>query len=297
LFLPLTTNGIIPYPVTPADLTAVPQSILELDPALRIPYILQYSFGAEHQVTPKSTLSVTYVGTRGIHMFRSMDANAPLATDYSFRPDASLGQVRSIQSAGYQKGNSLEITFRGRPLKHFSGQAQYIISKTYNNTSGVPYFVGNSNFPALDWARSANDRRHKFDLLGAFPLGESVSFGVALQAYSGKPVNITTGDDANGDGVFNDRPNGGFAPRNSLHGPGFLNLDANIERDFLLSKEKKGGRTLTVALNIFNVLNHPNFVTYNGVTGPDPANPVPSFGTPSDAEPARRVQINLQFKF
>ncbi len=297
LLLPLQTGGIVPFPVTPADLAAVPQSLVVLDPRLRIPSIVQYSFGIERQLTPKSTLSATYVGTRGIHLFRSVDANAPLVTVYSSRPDPFFGQIRSIQSQGYQKGNSLEITFRGKPSKYFTGQAQYILSKTYNNTTGIPYFVGNSNFPNLDWARSANDRRHKFDLLGAFPLAEHFSFGMALQAYSGKPVNVITGADANGDGIFNDRPDNGLAPRNSLHGPGFLNLDANLERDFVFAKEKKGGPTLTVAFNVFNLLNHPNFVTYNGVIGPDPAHPIPSFGTPSAAEPARRFQLNLQFKF
>ena len=159
------------------------------------------------------------------------------------------------------------------------------------------YYVGNSNFPGADWARSANDRRHKFDLLGNFEPTDLFSLGVALQAYSGKPVNVTTGDDANGDGIFNDRPDGGLAPRNSLHGPGFLNLDFNIEHDFHLGKEKKSGSKLTVAFNVFNVLNHPNFVTYNGVIGIDPTHPIPSFGTPSAAESARRLQLNFEFKF
>ncbi|PMX39618.1 hypothetical protein, partial [Pseudomonas sp. MPR-R2A6] len=82
------------------------------------------------------------------------------------------------------------------------------------------YFPGNSNFPNLDWARSDNDRRNKFDLLGTFEPSDLFSVGVALQAYSGKPVNVITGRDDNGDGIFNDRPNGGLAARNTLHGPG-----------------------------------------------------------------------------
>jgi hypothetical protein len=82
-----------------------------------------------------------------------------------------------------------------------------------------------------------------------------------------------------------------------LHGPGLLNLDVNLEHDFRFGQEKKGGPKLTAALNVFNVLNHPNFITYNVVIGPDPAHPLQSFGTPSAAEPARRFQINLEFKF
>jgi hypothetical protein len=297
LLLPLQIGGFLPYPVMPADLAGVPSSVVQLDPRLRIPYILQYSFGIERQVTAKSTFSATYVGNRGIDLFRSIDANAPLPPTYSARPNPTIGQVRSIQSDGYQKSNGLELSFRGKPVKWFSGQAQYTLSKTYNNTSGITYFPGDSNFPWLDWARSANDRRHKFDLLGNFEPTDLFSLGVALQAYSGKPVNVTTGADANGDGIFNDRPDNGLAPRNSMHGPGLLNLDVNLEHDFRFSKEKKKGPKLTAGLNVFNVLNHPNFTTYNGVTGPDPTHPIPSFGTPSSALPARRFQINLEFKF
>jgi hypothetical protein len=298
--LPLQTGGTVPYPVVPADLAGVPTSLIQLDPRLRIPYIVQYSFGIERQITAKSTLSATYVGTRGIDLFMSRDINAPPAPDYLARPNPAFGQIRQMESEGYQKGNSLEVTFRGKPSKYFAGQAQYILGKSYNNTSGISYFPGNSNFPNLDWARSDNDRRNKFDLLGTFEPSSLFSLGVALQAYSGKPVNVTTGLDSNGDGVFNDRLDGGLAPRNSLHGPGLLNLDVNVAHDFHFKKEKKDGPVLTVALNIFNVINHPNYVTFIGVTpgfhlDGSPINP--NFGTPASAYPGRRFQLNLECKF
>jgi len=251
----------------------------------------------ERQITAKSTASITYVGSRGIDLFRSRDINAPLPPDYLARPDVSMGQVRQIESRGYQKGNSVEFSLRGKPAKFFSGQVQYTLSKTYNNTSGITYLPGNSNFPALDWARSDNDRRHKFDLLGAFQVRESLSIGVALQAYSGRPVNIITGFDSNGDGVTNDRPDGGLASRNSLHGPGFLGLDLNAERDFSLSKDKKAGPKLTLAVNAFNVLNHPNYITYIGVTGAPAGIVNPQFGRPNLANSPRQVQMNLSVKF
>jgi hypothetical protein len=296
-FLPLQAGGAVPYPVTPADLTGVPTSLVELDPRLRIPYIVQYSFGIERQITARSTLSATYVGTRGVDLFVSRDINAPLAPDYLARPNPALGQIRQMESEGYQKGNSLEVTLRGKPSKYFAGQAQYILGKSYNNTSGINYFPGNSNFSNLDWARSDNDRRNKFDLLGTFEPSSLFSLGVALQAYSGKPVNVTTGLDSNGDSVFNDRPDGGLAPRNSLHGPGQLNLDVNVAHDFHFKKEKKDGPVVTAALNIFNVLNHPNYVTYIGVIGPDGGPRNPNFGLPASAYPGRRFQMNLECKF
>lgn len=277
------------YPATPDELAAAPTSVVVLDPNARIPYTVQYSTGIERQVTAKSTFSATYVGSRGIDLFRSRDVNAPPPPDYLARPNGNLGQERRIETEGYQKSNSVELTFRGKPSRYFTGQVQYTLGKTYNNTSGITYFPGNSNFPAVDWARSADDRRHKFDLLGSTQVTKHFSMGAALSLYSGKPVNVTTGADTNGDGIFNDRPPN-FA-RNSLHGPGLINLDLNIEHDFRMVRGKKDSPTLTVGLNSFNVLNHRNDVTYVGVL------PSVYFGRAVSALPPRRMQLNLQFKF
>ena len=279
-------------PVTPAQLAGAPTSVVMLDPRLRIPYTVQYSMGIERQVTAKSTFSATYVGSRGIDLFRSRDINAPPPPNFVARPNPNLGQERQIESGGYQKSNSLELTFRGRPSRFFAGQVQYTLGKTYNNTSGITYFPGNSYFAAADWARSDNDRRHKFDLLGSTEIAKYFSVGAALSLYSGKPVNVTTGADDNHDGIYNDRPifPAAFA-RNTMHGPGLINLDLNVEHDFLFVKGKKEGPALTVGLNAFNVLNHQNDATYVGVLSSV------YFGKAVSALPPRRMQLNLQFKF
>jgi hypothetical protein len=280
------------YPVTPAQLAGAPTSVVMLDPRLRIPYTVQYSMGIERQVTAKSTFSATYIGSRGIDLFRSRDINAPPPPNFVARPNPNLGQERQIESEGYQKSNSLELTFRGRPSRFFAGQVQYTLGKTYNNTSGITYFPGNSYFAAADWARSDNDRRHKFDLLGSTEIAKYFSVGAALSLYSGKPVNVTTGADDNHDGIYNDRPilPAAFA-RNTMHGPGLINLDLNLEHDFLFVKGKKEGPALTVGLNSFNVLNHQNDATYLGVLSSV------YFGKAVSALPPRRMQLNLQFKF
>jgi len=276
------------FPETSESLAGVPTSVVTLDPRSRIPYTIQYSIGIERQVTAKSTFSATYVGARGIDLFRSIDANAPLP-DTAVRPHAALGQERQIESHGYQKSNVLELTFRGNPSKFFTGQVQYTLGKTYNNTTGITYFPANSFDPSADWARSDNDRRHKFDLLGSMRATKLFTVGAALSLYSGKPVNVTTGGDDNHDGIVNDRP-AGFT-RNTLHGPGLVNLDLNISHDFVLSKKRKEARTLTVSLNSFNVLNHQNDVNFIGVITS------PFFGHAVAAYPPRRMQLNVQFKF
>jgi hypothetical protein len=286
---PQNAPPLFSYLVTPAQLAGAPTSVVVLDPRLRIPYTIQYSIGIERQVTAKSTFSATYVGSRGIDLFRSRDINAPTASNSAARPNPNLGQERQLESEGSQKSNSVEFTFRGKPSRFFAGQVQYTLGKTYNNTSGITYFPGNSYLAAADWARSDNDRRHKFDLLGSSEALRYFSIGAALSLYSGKPVNVTTGADDNHDGIYNDRPLA--LPRNTMHGPGLINLDLNTERDFLLVKGKKEGPALTVGLNSFNVLNHRNDVTYVGVISSV------YFGKAASALPPRRMQLNLQFKF
>jgi hypothetical protein len=282
-------NGVnlLRFIVSPGN-PSPPTSVVVLDPHTGIPYNVQYSLGIERQVTAKSTLSATFVGSRGIDLFRSIDANGPFPGS-ALRPNPSLGQERDIQSKGYQKSAALEVTFRGKPSRYFNGQVQYTLGRTYNNTSGITYFPANSYDAAADWARSDNDRRHKFDLLGSTRPTKYFTFGVALSLYAGKPVNVTTGSDNNHDGVINDRPPG-FA-RNSMPGPGLINLDLNAEHDFALSRKSKEARTLTVALNAFNVLNHTNDVAYIGVITSQ------YFGRAVAAQPPRRIQLDLQFKF
>jgi hypothetical protein len=286
----IVNNPVIQNPGNPiAPPIKVPTSVVELDPRAGIPYSVQYSIGVEHQVTEKSTVSAAFVGSRSIDAFRSIDANAPFPPNYLSTPNPNLGQVREMQSEGYQKSAALELTFRGKPSKWFSGQVQYTFGKTYNNTSGITYFPGNSYNPTADWARSDNDRRHKFDLLASSQPTRYFTAGVALSVYSGKPVNITTGADNNQDGVVNDRPAGVL--RNTMPGPGMIELDLSVAHDFVLSKSHKEARTLTVALNSFNVLNHPNDVTYVGIVTS------PFFGQAVAALPPRRMQLDLQFKF
>jgi hypothetical protein len=278
-----------PFPVLPQALAGLPTSVVQLDPRARIPSTLQYSASMERQVTTKSTISVNYVGSRGMDLFRSVDANAPLPPSFTSAPNPTFGQVRQVQSEGYQKSNALEITFQGKPSKYFTGQLQYRLSKTYNNTNGITFFPQNSYDSSGEWARSIYDRRHKFDMLGSVQPTRFFTLGMALSLYSGLPVNITTGSDNNGDGIFTDRPVG--VPRNSMHGPAQVNLDLNLSHEFALSKAHDHPRTLSASLNSFNVLNHTNDMTFVGVVTS------PFFGYAVSALPPRRMQLDLLFKF
>jgi hypothetical protein len=79
----------------------------------------------------------------------------------------------------------------------------------------------------------------------------------------------------------------GNSGRNILTGPGYLNFDASVEKEFAMGE----GRALQLRGEFFNALNRANF-------GP-PATAVdqPTAGGISSAAPARQVQLGLKFLF
>jgi hypothetical protein len=102
-------------------------------------------------------------------------------------------------------------------------------------------------------------------------------------------VDVTTGNDENHDSLPLDRPNG--IPRNSLHGPGYIDLDLSLSHTLRLSKSKHEGPSATLGVNSFNVLNHENDITYVGVMSS------PLYGHAVTAQPARRLQLELEISF
>jgi hypothetical protein len=113
-----------------------PPSLVVLAPDVQIPQTVQYSVGVDHQLSKSTTLSVTYTGSHGFHLFRSRDINAPPPPLYQSRPDPTVGVLRQIESTGRQQSDSLSVTIRGRMTKWFTGQAQYAMARTYNDTNG-----------------------------------------------------------------------------------------------------------------------------------------------------------------
>ena len=190
-----------------------PRSIVQLAPDVQIPQTVQYSVGLDHQLQKTTTLSLTYTGARGYHLFRSRDINAPLPPLYLTRPDPAYGVVRQVESTGRQQTDSLQITLRGKLSRWFNGQMQYTLSRGYNDTNGIGSFPANDYDLSGEWARADFDRRHRFLLLGRTSL-RLFDLGMGLSMNSGGPYNETLGLDLFNNGRGRARPAG--VPRNSL---------------------------------------------------------------------------------
>ena len=169
-------------------LAAQPPSIVTFAPDLNIPWSDQYSLSLERQILKRTSVSVTYTGSRGFDQFRSRDINAPLPPLYLVRPNPALGVSREIESAGTGRSQSLQLTLRGQVTRFFSGSVQYVLSRAMNDTGGLTWMPPNSYDLSQEYARADFDQRHRFDLLGTFNPGSLFNVGVALALYSGKPV-------------------------------------------------------------------------------------------------------------
>jgi hypothetical protein len=284
------TNPGYPDPFASAvAASSLPQSIVQFAPGIQIPFTLQYSLGLEHQLQKTTTLAVTYIGSRGNDLFRSRDVNAPVPPLYLARPNADYRVIRQIESAARQRSDSLQVTLRGKVTRWFNGQTQYTLSRTYNNTGGVSWFPANDYDLSAEWARADFDRRHRFLLLGRVSPGPLFDVGVGLSLQSGQPYTVTLGQDLFNNGRGTARPSG--VSRNSLESAGYADLDLRLSHDIAFAKGTPQARTLTVAIDAFNVLNRVNFATYVGTLNS------PFFGQPVTARAPRQLQFSARIKF
>lgn len=284
------------YPEMP--ISALPTSIVRLDPTMKFPYMIQFSAGVDQQIAKGATLSINYWGVRGVGMFRSRDVNAPPPPNYLSRPDPVFSVYRQIESSGHLESNALEVMFRGKIGSRFTGMAQYTLGRTMNdvpgNYVGGARSTGINNFPANNYdlsgecGRADYDQRHRLNLLGGFHAARYADFGVGLTASTGMPYSITTGTDDYRTGYANARPVG--VRRNTDQGPGLVNLDLRWSHNFAFTK-KKDGPSVTVAADAFNAINHVNYAGYIGNLSS------PFFGEAVAAKPPRRLQISLRFSF
>jgi hypothetical protein len=281
------------YPYVPIPGAPQPPSVVRLDPTVKIPATLQYGIGVERQLAKSTTLTVNYSAVRGMNLFRSRDVNAPLPPFYAARQNPAYSQIRQIESSADLESHWLEIALRGNVTRFFSGMAQYVLGRSYDNVGGarsINTFPANSWDLSGEWARSDFDMRQRFNLLGNVSPGRGFNVGMALSFNSGTPYSMTTGLDNNRDGLAIDRPAG--VPRNGLQGPGYADVDLRLSRDFFLAKSRKEkGPTITAGVDAFNAFNRVNYSGYVGNLSS------PFFGKPVSAQPPRRLQLSVRFRF
>lgn len=270
------------------SISGIPPSYTQISPDSTIPYIGQWSAAVEHQITRQVVFSMQGTMNAGIHLLRMLDVNAPEPPAFDVFPNPELGQLLSSQSEGHSRSRSLDIMLKLSAFHGMTDQLRYRLAQSVDDTDGFSYIPANSYAPEQDASFASYDQRQNISLLSIWPAPHKWTLGTVLQAGSGLPYTELLGTDANRDGTANDRPAG--VPRNSLRMAPQFTLDIRCGRKIALTTHEDGP-TLSLSASAFNVANHPNYTSYQGViTSPD-------FGKPLTAAPPRQMQFNATFNF
>ncbi len=273
------------------------------------PYTEQWSIGVGQQLPAGIVLDASYVHILGIHGWMSRELN-PQGT----KPDGtvvpppypSLGLFTSFQTTNISHYNALQVSARKNLSKRAQFQIAYTLSKAVGLSDDIfePGVPQDSNNIFADKGPTLRDARHRFVLSGIvnLPWGFQNANIVALQ--SGRPFNIATGTDDNGDGHFKDRPPG--VGRNAGRAAPTYVWDTRLARLIRVGERVE----ISPTVDLFNVVNHPNFdaESYNGAlnagcaVGPPACGtlraPGPAFGKPSDIiSPPRQLQLGVRVTF
>jgi hypothetical protein len=140
-----------------------------------------------------------------------------------------------------------------------------------------------------EYGRADFDQRHRLSMLLSANPHKWADLGIGFTAASGLPYTRTLGEDMFNSGFNTARPSG--VSRNTLQGPGYMELDLRWSHDFFLSHRADKGPVATLAADAFNL---PNRVNLSQFVGNEKS---PFFGRAVSALPARRLQFTLRFKF
>lgn len=277
----------------------------------------QVTLGVERELGNRWFLSADGVHATTTDIERNLDLNAPTTfvrtAPGQTRPAATADATRPITPVanGYRRilvtVNEGEAKYDGLQLnlrKTFEKSGvllSYTWSHTRNNVEpDAP--GGDANDPRQldkEWADSLLDQRHRGVLSGWLRLPWEINAGGVATYASGRPFNITTGADNNGDGSNTDRPviDGHVISRNAGRNDAAYDLSLFVERDFSL-----GFATLGLRAEGFNVTNHENVVGRNGVYGNNTnSEPLSTFGLPlggiANVDSGRQFQFQARLRF
>jgi Carboxypeptidase regulatory-like domain len=244
-------------------------TIYQISPDLRAPYTMQSAVSVERQITKAATLSLTYLNSRGEHSFYIDNVRG-------IPPNSLNENVYQYDSGGIYRQNQLIANVRLNTGKHVSLFGFYTLSYAKSDTSSgggaggffssgtttMASFLSNQFDPMADYGRAAFDVRHRAFIGGNISLPYALSLSPFVIINSGQPYNLTTGQDNNGDSIFNDRPwfatssanavctspasfstsdrGLGLVPVNYCTGPANATFNLRLSKTFGFGRETKG---------------------------------------------------------
>ena len=188
--------------------TPVTPTIYQINPRVHAPYTMQAAASLERQLTKSSTLTLTYLNSRGFDQLLTINANAPFPGTPCSPTCATPGggNIYQYVSEAVFRQNQLIVNTNWRAGSKVQFFGFYVLNYANSDTSGVSSFPSNSYNISEDYGRASFDNRNRLFFGGSFALPYNVRLSPFIIASSGTPFNITTTNDLNNDSIFNDRP-------------------------------------------------------------------------------------------
>ena len=250
---------------------ASPQIVRRIAPDFQAPTFVMTAINFERQLPSKFTLFAVAFNYRGKHLLRVRNLNAPLPGTYdpnnpdsAVRPFGNTGDIYYYESSANFNDYRFFAGIRRQMSKGFSLFANFGGGKGKTDTDCIFGSIANC-FPADTYDLTSEYSRVSFIPSGNFFVGGTmilpklkVNLNPFIVFSTGRPFNIVTGRDTNGDGLFTERPSFATAqtaaadlrqtpfgdfdlapapgqeliPRNYGMGPSFFSVNLGISRAF-----------------------------------------------------------------
>ena len=251
---------------------AAPNIVRRIAPDFQAPTFVMTAINFERQLPSKFTMFLVAFNYRGKHLLRVRNLNAPLPGTYdpanpnnSVRPFGNIGDIFYYESSAKFNDYRFFGGLRRQMSKGFSLFANFGTGRGKTDTDCIFGSIG-SCFPADSYDVSSEYSRVGFIPSANFFVGGTmilpklkVNFNPFIIYSTGRPFNIVTGRDTNGDGLFTERPafatvntdpanlkrtkfgdfdlnpqsNQPLIPRNYGMGPGFFSVNLGISRSIM----------------------------------------------------------------
>jgi hypothetical protein len=211
---------------TGGQLQILPVTLSNFHSPWDVPYLHKWSLDVQRQLPAEILLDVGYVGSRGIHLIRTIDSNQPVAnaavaggqiSANAVRPYPGFGAINDFVTNGNSLYHSLQVSLARRFSRGISIQSAYTFSKSRDDTS-TPQNSYLANRP--EWGLSGFDRTHvsTSSFVWELPFGANLTgwekrvfrgweISGIMSFQSGNPMTITIPSDRAGTGDGGQRPN------------------------------------------------------------------------------------------
>ncbi len=293
------------------------------------PFAYQWNAQVDFEITRSTTLSVNYLGLRGLFLPSAIGGNVGPTTltlangkaDYAIAPGSTVARTLNplvsplsffYDARAQSSFHSGTVTLARRFSRYYSLSANYTWSHTIDS-GGDPSLNGTPEDPYRRYLEKANSKQDVPQRFVAALTAQApehgwlrnLRFAAIASVQAAGFYSVFAGTDVNHDGNANtDRV--ALLGRNTYRGDPLFNLDVRAARVFRL-REKLNAEFVAEAFNLTNTLNVTDLNTVYGspnVIGATPqhfgdgaAAPLASFGGIRATSAPRQLQLALRLQF